>query len=136
MTATKHADARLRHRTLILGVGLLLALCAFTTVGQSRASAVGVAYCTDVYLAGFDHCDAPARHSLTGNEAANHFGSSTTVCAGATLNGSFWGGYACGDFGYAEHCYDGTNLLVGRIHNGQSGAQHMDGAYYYSQACP
>jgi hypothetical protein len=119
-----------------MSIALITSLFAVAAYAQSRANAVGVSYCVGVYLAGYDHCDASDRHSLTGNAAANYYGSSTTVCAGATLNGSFWGGYACGNFGYAEHCYDGTRLLVGRIHNGQPGAQHMQGAYYYSQACP
>lgn len=122
--------------TFLLVVGLCAALLSVAAHGGDRASATSVAYCVNVNVAGFDHCDASERHSLTANEAYNYFGSSTTVCAGATLNGSFYGGYVCGDFGYAKHCYDGSNLLVGRIHNGQSGSQHMEGAYYYSVGCP
>ena len=128
--------ARPLKRRALVAVALVSALCAVAAYGQTRAHAVGVTYCVGVYLGGFDHCDASDRHSLTANQAWNYYGSSTTVCAGATLNGSFFSNYACGNFGYAEHCYDGTNLLVGRIHNGQSGAQHMEGEYYYSQGCP
>src|SRR4051812_5379501 len=132
---TDGSRARPTGRRALIAVALVTALCAIAGYAQSSAG-VGVSYCGNVYLAGFDHCDAPARHSLTANIAQNYSGSSTTVCAGATLNGGFFGSYACGNFGFAEHCYDGSNLLVGRIHNGQSGAQHMIGTYYYSQGCP
>ena len=132
---TDGSRPRPRSRRALTTVALVIALCAVAGYAQSSL-AVGEQYCVNVYLAGFDHCDASARHSLTANIAQNYYGSSTTVCSGATLNGSFFGNYACGNFGFAEHCYDGSNLLVGRIHNGQSGAQHMIGTYYYSQGCP
>jgi hypothetical protein len=132
---TDGSRVRLGRRRALITIALVTALCAVGGYAQS-SGAVGVTYCSNVYLAGFDHCDAPARHSLTANIAQNYSGASTIVCAGATLNGSFWGGYVCSGSGFAEHCYDGANLLVGRIHNGQSGAQHMIGSYYYSQACP
>ena len=132
---TDGSRGRLRGRRALVTIALVTALCALAGHAQS-SGAVGVGYCTGVYLAGFDHCDAGERHSLTANIATNYYGSSTSVCAGATLNGSFWGGYACGNQGFAEHCYDGSQLLVGRIHNGQAGAQHMAAAYYYSQGCP
>jgi hypothetical protein len=134
--ATEGVGPRPLSRRLLMSIALITSLLAIAGYAQSRAHAVGVGYCVGVYLGGYDHCDASERHSLTANIAANYYGSNTSVCAGATLNGSFWGGYACSNFGWAEHCYDGTRLLVGRIHNGQSVAQHMQGAYYYSEACP
>ena len=132
---TDGSVACLKRRRAVIAVAVVAALCAVAGYAQS-SGAVGVGYCQGVYLAGFDHCDAGERHSLSANIAQNYYGSSTTVCAGATLNGGFYGGYACGSAGFAEHCYDASQLLVGRIHNGQSGAQHMIGTYYYSQSCP
>jgi hypothetical protein len=126
---------RRRFAVLLLALALGTSLVFAALRSSAPAQAVTDAYCVGVSISGFDHCDAPARHSLTSNEAFNYYGSATTVCAGATLNGSFFGSYACGSFGYAQHCYDGTNLLVGRIHNGQSATQTMSGQYKYSAAC-
>jgi hypothetical protein len=116
-------------RALIV-FGVAAALCL-----PSTASATNYYYCQFVTLAGFDHCDGP-QHSLTANQAWNSQGAARRVCAGALLNGAFYGSYACGDFGFAEHCYSGQNLLTPRIHNGESLSQGMYGRAFYSETCP
>ena len=117
----------------------LVAACAaaatIAVVLSTTAGAVNTVYCT-VNLSPGNHCDAPDRHSLTANQAYNYYGSGGRVCAGATLDGAFYDDYACNPNGFAEHCYAGSHLLVGRIHNGDSYVIPMQGKYFYSEICP
>jgi hypothetical protein len=130
------APARALARWRILLVAIALAAALLGTVARSQAaSATSVTYCFAQYLAGGDHCDAPDRHSLTANQAWQYNGAAFRVCAGATLNGSFYLDYACGTT-FAEHCYDGSQLIVGRVHNGETFGQTLKGVYFYSETCP
>jgi hypothetical protein len=134
--AQRQASAS-QWRKARLGAFLAAFAAAFVTVIvlSSPAGAVNTVYCT-VNLNPGDHCDAPARHSLTANQAYNYYGTGGRVCAGATLNGSFYDDYVCNPNGFAEHCYSGSNLLVGRIHNGDAYVIPMQGKYFYSEQCP
>jgi hypothetical protein len=122
-----------RRRTAAVELILAFALCtAMLAYTASSASAVSNWYCYGTYVYPGQHCDAPDRHSLDENDAYNYDGFNYRVCAGATLNGSFYGSYACNGY-HAIQCYSGANLLVGRIHNGEGTAvQRMAGLYYYS----
>jgi hypothetical protein len=128
------ADAITRWRIALAVIAVLAALTGAGIASRS-ASAVNVGYCTGWPVDAFQHCDASERHSLTANQAYNYYGQSYQVCAGATLDGSFYGSYACGSQ-FAEHCYGAANLLVGRIHNSESFTQTMRGVYFYSETCP
>jgi hypothetical protein len=131
---SRPAPAR-RARSLLVAAVVCAAL-AGQAVSAQRAAATNVAYCVYSLVYAYDHCDANERHSLSANAAAYYWGNGGfRVCAGATLNGSFYGSYACGT-DYAAQCYDGSNLLVGRIHNGEAFAITMKGRYYYSELGP
>jgi hypothetical protein len=99
----------------------VLAATSFALV-VGGASATGDGYCSNVTLAGYDHCDG-ARHTLWMNHT--YVAGGTGVCAGQLdANGSWTGSYSCGNTN-ATKCYPATVLLYPRIHNSSS-AQHSN----------
>ena len=85
------------------------------------------AYCS-ANVGGFGHCTAP-QHSLTDNAVVGE--GSNRVCAGAQIpGGAFYGSYFCASSS-ACHDYSGSNLLEALAHNGQSGAQVLNGLISY-----
>lgn len=137
--STRHAP-RADHGRLVAAfvryrLALLLSVAAAAlaaTVVVQGAGAVDYNFCTGFY-APFDHCDGSAV-ALTADQALDDFGNDR-VCAGAVLNGSFYGSYACGNGG-AQHCYSGTLPLNPRAHNGENFAQQMHGHAWYNANCP
>jgi len=116
--------------------GLLMATLAAAVAGTGLPVLAAHAFYTNygsASYAPYDHRDSSVQ-PLTASQAYDDNGANT-VCAAATLNGSFYGSYICGN-GFGAHCYSGGNYLAGRAHNGESFSQIMHGRIYWSENCP
>jgi hypothetical protein len=125
------ARAHLRGR-----LGLVLATTAAALAGTGLSVVGAQAFHSDfgsASYAAYDHRDSSVQ-PLTASQAHDDNGTNS-VCAAATLNGSFYGSYICGA-GYGEHCYSGGTYLAGRAHNGEAFSQIMHGTIYYDETCP